>query len=499
MIRILTTAAVLAALLVPPGIAASPAMAESLDWAPCDLGEGTGVTDFECSRLTVPMSRLDPDGPTFSLAVARHRSTGSADQRIGSLFYNPGGPGGSGLESIAGVWASLPMSVRDRFDLVTWDPRGVGATTPAPVACGAAGLEPLAPRTGPVSLADVADNAIAASTAALGDCQAANSAIIGHLGTMEVVEDLDHLRAAVGDPALTYWGVSYGTELGYAYALTHPDRVRAILLDSPMDPSAWSIRRIEDGIDAADDGYRMFARFHPESARLFERVTERLDRHPVRLSSGYVLDRWSAPWLVRFLSAFQRGYGGVVRTIDLLDDATNGSAAERSIARVRLGALVRTVEALWTGPGWWTGSAIACTDAGGRPVREDVLALARQLRRTHSLQAAADAASAAGMCQGLTIPPDPVPSSTPGSGPAVPVLVIGSTHDGRTNGRWIARMTGVFPAARSITYLGGQHGLYGTIGSTCVDGRVTRFLTTVALPSRNVRCPNTYEPGGLVP
>lgn len=499
MARFLPTVAVLAALLAPPGIAAPAMAAGTLDWQPCDLNQSTGVTDFECARLTVPMSRLDPDGPTFSLAVARHRSTGSDDQRIGSLFYNPGGPGGSGLDSIAGAWAMLPDEVRDRFDLVTWDPRGVGATTPAPVACDVPGSEPLAPSTGPVSLAAVADNAIAASAAALSACQAANADIAGHLGTMEVVEDLDRLRVAVGDPSLTFWGVSYGTELGYAYAVTHPDRVRAILLDSPMDPSPWTIRRIADGIDAADDGYRMFARFHPESARLFEQVTDRLARRPVRLSSGYVLDRWSAPWLIRFMSAFQGAYGGVVRTIDLLDDATDGSAGERSIARIRLGAIVRTVEALWTGPSWWAGNAIYCADVAGRPMREDVLALARQLRRTVSLQAAVEAASAAGMCQGLTLPPDPVPASTAGSGPSVPVVVIGSTHDGRTNGRWVDRMTRAFPSARSITYLGGQHGLYGSVGSACVDGRVSRFLTTTALPPRNVRCPNTYEPGGLVP
>ena len=106
---------------------------------------------FECATLRVPGTAVRPAGATVALALVRHRATGTAAQRIGSLIFNPGGPGGSGVSAIPGVWDLVPPSVRERFDLVSWDPRGVGESAPSLTADRCPSPYPRRPATGSVN------------------------------------------------------------------------------------------------------------------------------------------------------------------------------------------------------------------------------------------------------------------------------------------------------------------------------------------------------------
>jgi pimeloyl-ACP methyl ester carboxylesterase len=212
-------------------------VADQLAWRPCALAE---LPTRECAELVVPLSYREPQGATISLAVARVPATDPAG-RLGSLFLNPGGPGQPGFEELPIMYAALLAALHARFDIVGFDPRGVGES--APVHCFASPAESAAffatvPRV-PVGAAEEA--ALLRSYEDLGrGCGERNASLLPHLSTFNVAQDLDRLRQAVGDPRLTYWGVSYGTYLGATYANLFPDRIRAIVLDGVINPPSYT-------------------------------------------------------------------------------------------------------------------------------------------------------------------------------------------------------------------------------------------------------------------
>jgi pimeloyl-ACP methyl ester carboxylesterase len=179
-------------------------------------------------------------GSRIKLALVKQAATGPG-RRLGTLFINPGGPGGAGTVQIPGWIDFVPKPLRERFDVVSWDPRGVGQSTA--VQCFPdAGAEQ-------AFLGELADFPLGASQqrayinrwADLGlRCARRNGDLLEHVTTAEAARDLDLLRQAVGDSKLTYIGLSYGTFLGATYANLFPDRVRALVLDGNVAPDAWT-------------------------------------------------------------------------------------------------------------------------------------------------------------------------------------------------------------------------------------------------------------------
>jgi pimeloyl-ACP methyl ester carboxylesterase len=233
----LLTGSAVAAPAVPPG----PAVPQ-LAWGPCEAGSPPAQAGFQCAAATVPLDYRNPRGRTISLAVIRKPATGA---RIGSLFLNPGGPGGSGTGQITSWSTLLPAGLADRFDVVSWDPRGIGESTA--VQCfdsqeaegrflGAASDYP----TTPAAAAAYVDTWRRFGQA----CAARNGDLLAHTNTADTARDLDLLRQAVGDAKLTYLGLSYGTFLGATYANMFPDKVRAMVLDGNLAPSAWTDRNL---------------------------------------------------------------------------------------------------------------------------------------------------------------------------------------------------------------------------------------------------------------
>lgn len=234
-----------------------PFYGQKLRWRPCG--------DFQCAHLTVPMDYAQPaNGKTFVLPVAKAVTADEAT-RIGSLVYNPGGPGVPGVSYLKdGLADTFSTKVRDRFDIVSFDPRGVGESSPA-LTCDSAvetadeggetatAEQPLYPRT-------EADRrtTLAAAQAVAAACKKASGGILRHVGTVDAARDLDVLRAALGEPKLTYIGWSYGTSLGTSYAEQFPRRVRALVLDGAVDPSLnWQQRAVSQatGFRRAVDDY----------------------------------------------------------------------------------------------------------------------------------------------------------------------------------------------------------------------------------------------------
>ena len=233
--------ALLSAIVLTPSRAPAAVPVPKLSWHACQKG-------FQCAIARVPLDYSHPRGRTIQLAVIRHRATDPA-RRIGTLFFNPGGPGGSGVAALPGFLSLFPAAVRARFDIASWDPRGVGASTP--VKCFASArdanrfLDGMVVGTSfPVGNAEIAS--WTRRYRAFGrDCERRSGGLLRHVSTADTARDLDVLRRAVGDRMLNYYGFSYGTLLGATYANLFPDHVRAMVLDSNLDPRAYVSAQIK--------------------------------------------------------------------------------------------------------------------------------------------------------------------------------------------------------------------------------------------------------------
>lgn len=215
--------------------------------------------DYQCGVLEVPVDHAQPDGETAQVALLKAPATGSEPQ--GSLVLNPGGPGFPGTDfavTIAQVWADTPVT--ESFDLIGFDPRGVGQSVPA-IDCY---TDEERAADAPLSVFDSGTHELDADGAAALYEQCAertgSAELLDHIGTRDVAQDLDVLRAALGDEQLSFLGVSYGTRLGAVYAEMYPDRVRALVLDGAMDPTLSSQERRVQQFTAFQDSFEQMGR-----------------------------------------------------------------------------------------------------------------------------------------------------------------------------------------------------------------------------------------------
>ena len=224
----------------PASVAKAKGESSRVRWVACHAEFGPG---FDCASVEVPLDYSRPRGEKISLALVRLRASGP-QRKVGSIFLNPGGPGGSGVDFVLGLGPFLfSNDVRAQFDLVGFDPRGIIASDP--LLCfrtldeAFTVVPPFAfPTTGAeealVKQLDVKLNRA---------CQRRGGRIVDHMATADVARDLDLLRQAVGDSQLSYAGYSYGSFLGVTYANMFPNRVRAVVVDGVLDPIAWTTGR----------------------------------------------------------------------------------------------------------------------------------------------------------------------------------------------------------------------------------------------------------------
>jgi pimeloyl-ACP methyl ester carboxylesterase len=208
-----------------------------LKWQPC----GREFPGAQCATAEVPLDYDSPTGTTTQIALARIRASDAA-KRVGSVFVNPGGPGGSGVQFVLdGFGASLEQNLDGRFDVVGFDPRGVGASDP--LHCFDS-EEELVSFLGPMPIFPYERaqyRPFYDHFASLADrCLSRGEVIADHMSTADVVRDLDLLRQAVGDPKLSYLGFSYGSYIGNTYANLFPQNIRALVIDGVLDPRLWS-------------------------------------------------------------------------------------------------------------------------------------------------------------------------------------------------------------------------------------------------------------------
>jgi pimeloyl-ACP methyl ester carboxylesterase len=250
---LLAAACVAALLALAPG-----ASAQSLQWQDCG-----GPPEVQCATRTVPLDYDRPGGRTIDIAVARMPAKDQA-HRIGSLFVNPGGPGASAIDFLVGAGAEgLFAALNERFDIVAFDPRGVGHSSPS-IDC-KVNQETQGLYSQPFQTPFNVDprGLLLKDLRYVQRCQALNGDILAHVSTADVARDMDVLRKAVGDDKLSYLGFSYGTFLGATYASLFPNRFRALVLDGPIDADEF----LNDPVKGSNE---QTAAFERELGRFFQ-------------------------------------------------------------------------------------------------------------------------------------------------------------------------------------------------------------------------------------
>ena len=469
----------------------------TIEWGPCDSGAPTGA-DLECGSLTVPLDYAQPDGETIDIAVAR-AATANDDERIGSLVFNPGGPGGSGIEFLQSAALIVPSEIAARFDLVSFDPRGVGASTA--VDC-AIDLDDQ------VTLLEPGDDAgwdavVSEAEANAALCTDETTRMSPYFGTNNAARDLDQLRAALGDDRLSYVGFSYGTRLGATYAELFPDRVRALVLDGAVKPT----------IDFAE----LNAEQGPSFDRAFEQFAQACDSDAdcVLRELGTTQDVYSALVAqVAQLGSLPTTDDGRVLTPGELELGTAASLYSQQLWPILAqgihdatvnqdGTLLQVLVDTYVGrrpDGSYdnsqaAGSAINCADDAVRPDSDVVRS---QSEEAASLTTWFDGFLRASTgCIGAPAPVDPLLIG-PAEG-APPILVIGNTGDPATPYEWSVAMADSLASAELFTVEAEGHTAFLTI--PCVDPVVIAYLVDLVMPEAGSSCAadvtaDVFQPAG---
>lgn len=462
--------------------ALAPFYEQQLEWTACG--------SQQCADATVPLDWADPEGETVTVALRRVPAT-SGDP-VGSLLVNPGGPGRSAIDFLPSFQVLVSAEVRAAYDLVAFDPRGVQASSP--VTC----VEPAELDALTAWVPDFSTDAGIAEAvernAAYGEaCLERTGPLLGHVDTASAARDMDVLRAALGDDALTYLGYSYGTDLGATYAALFPERVGRVVLDGAMDPT------LDSGEVAAGQaaGFEQALRAYVEDcqaaagcpltgdvdagmaqiATMFDRVRANplptgTDRElTVALAfSGvatplYAQEAW--PVLTEALTAALRsGDGGPLLQL-----------ADQYYGREPDGTYPTNQNEAFT--------AILCLDerAPAEPdaMRAEAAAIAEVAPTVGEFFSYGGAA-----CADWPVPEVGALDSYAAEG-AAPILVVGTTGDPATPYAWSEALAGLLSSGVLLTFEGEGHTAYGRSNS-CVTDAVDTYLLTGTAPTDGTRC-----------
>ncbi|GAA2958777.1 MULTISPECIES: alpha/beta hydrolase [Streptomyces] len=454
----------------------------ALRWGPCALEAPT--PRLECATLQVPLDHRDPDGRQIEVAVSRLASQ-KPSQRRGILLTNPGGPGGSGLTYPAVLAASgLPQEVLDSYDIIGFDPRGVGRSTP--VTCDLTEAQQRRGNFPPYAhtAADVTREAGYARKIAE-QCESSRTAwMLPHTTTANTARDMDRLRTALGEPKLSYLGASYGSYLGAVYATLFPRRGDRMVLDSNMGPGGYDVtamRLFARGMEDRFPDFAAFAAEHPEyglgstprqiTAKFYELV-ERLDAKPVQdvdgtAFRGYTFEQLyvdgSMPALAEFWQAVDTG-----AELPLLPKLTTD-----------IENLLASRFAVVCGDSRWPGTVREYQ----RNVAVDRLKYPMLGGSTASINPCAF------WPRQRTEPPVRITGRGPSN-----VLMVQNERDPGTPLAGARKLRQAFGGrATMVTADQGGHGVYPYGRNTCANDAATTFLTTGERPARDLAC--AAEPG----
>lgn len=459
--------------------------AQEVVWEDCEVF-------FECATVVVPMDYAEPAGDTVNIAVSRHLAKKPA-KRVGALFMNPGGPGGSGIEYLRGYEFQFTNKIIDQFDLIGFDPRGVNLSSAVDCFTDAELDEYAASEATPDTPAEVAAF-IEFGKQVDENCAERTGDLINHVSTVEAAKDLDVLRAVMGETKLHYMGKSYGTQLGAVYAVLFPENIGNMVLDGAVD-FTLSTKDLSLGqAKGFDLSLSRFARYCIEAAVVcglgnseteilqnIQDLLDELDQQPMKTSDP---DRplsesqaWTAilgamyaadggwDWLIEGLSMAFRGKGSELLNISdwFWGRESDGYSDNSTAANI-------AINCADFGPSGLTPEDIEAEFVAAAPFTGRVLAWSE------------------GGCDSLAGGFTPMPQNL-NVNSSMPILVIGSSFDPATPDEWARALASKLGVGVYINYNGDGHTGY-MAGSTDLDKVVDDFFLSGLVPAAN----SSYEP-----
>ena len=447
---------------------------------------------YGCGQLDVPVDYAHPDAKQLSLLLVKAHLT-TQTNRLGSLVVNPGGPGGSGADLAIGLSLSLPMGILQRFDVVGFDPRGVGNS--APLVCldskqkDAAAASPPRPRT-PAEITEFTNQAAQFAAKCL-----SKYPDLEHLNTVETARDLDLIRGALGDAKLSYLGYSYGTELGAVYATLFPDHVRALVLDGAVDPTLTDVESDHQQAGGFENAYNRFVQHC-----IAQGAACPLGSDPAAKVTALLQQTATTPIASADPAEKREATDGIVTTaiISAMYDESSWDELSQAIESALSGdptgvfALADSYNGRYTDADGTVhfsnlldaNAAISCNDSTEISTLDQVEARSKAWGEQYPTFGGSFAWSLY-TCTPWPTRRHPLPTITAPT--AAPSLVIGTTNDPATPYSGAISLTKALGAAQLLTWDGDGHTAYPK--TTCVTNAVDDYLISLTLPPHGLVCP----------
>nr|WP_296066059.1 alpha/beta hydrolase [uncultured Actinoplanes sp.] len=498
---------------VPALAASAPGADRKSDAVPTpELGWYRCYEIAECATVDLPLDYDQPRGAQIEIAVLRIKAK-DQKHKIGSLFLNPGGPGGPATQVALAAPQFLGDSLLAKFDIVGVDPRGIGASTQ--VKCFEsvkAQSEVLSLRNVPFPVGKTEERRYVEGSKLLGEaCSTTGAKIAGAMSTAEVARDMDVMRRAVGDQKLNYLGFSYGSILGQYYANMFPDRFRALVIDGVLDPRGWvgsDTKRILDArlrssegaykalieilrrCDRAGEKYCAFAAGDP--VRNFDTITRKLLEKPLVITGdGMTVTITYAVFVNAVLRAlYSPNAGAEVTAIAAQIQSAQGGGSTAELSR-RIHRAAGYDFPYDNGPE--AGLSVVCTDglhprdAGMWPA-----ATARRDRAAKYFGRAWGWLDSACARNTWTVRDEDAYTGPFDRRTAAPVLVVGSIWDPATNYAGAVASSRLLPNSRLLSSNNWGHTGYGT--GPCVTSKINDYLLTGKPPARGTFCTDAPQP-----
>jgi pimeloyl-ACP methyl ester carboxylesterase len=459
----------------PTSTTEPPLPVTPVQWTPC----GT----LQCGAVTAPLDYAHPEGAAIQIAVARHPAE-VPSERIGSLVINPGGPGGSGIDDLPNELSVLTPGLRARFDIVSFDPRGVERSSPVTCSAGS-GSGAAGQLIDPVPTTPAAQQALLSNDQAFAaQCKQGSGSILAKVGTVDTAHDLDRIRAALGDAQLTFIGHSYGTLLGATYAELFSTHVRAMVLDGAIDPALGTAQYVQDQAMSYESELQSFFAWcaaapcawrptgDPTTALLD--LIQRSRSQALSASSGATAGPGELYDALLAGLESQSSWPSLAGTLAEAE-AGNGSPAASMSHRYQSGGSTN---------GAIAEQAIDCVD---HPVERDPStypALAAHLGQSAPVFGPLLAWGLLGCATWPVLPTrTPAPASDPG---APPILVVGTTGDPVTPYLWAVDLAKELTGGSLLTWQGRSHVAY--FYSPCVRDAAEAYVVAGTVPAPGTMC-----------
>ena len=453
-----------------------PSRPAALTWKDCGSG-------FQCSTLTVPLDPAKPSLGTVGIAITRHRATGD---RIGTLLVNPGGPGASAVDFVKQTYSSYPSTLRQHFDLAAFDPRGVGHT--APVRCLSTSQLDAYFHLDPVPDDAQERTALSRGNAQLtAGCEKRSGRVLPYVGTTIVAQDMDRVRAALGDAKLTYLGYSYGTAIGASYLDQFPTHVRAMVLDGALDPtSTWDqlLAGQSKGFDVAlnaflanceKTGCAFRKAVKGDLTQAYDALAAKVEKDPLPGDGSRTVGPGEFSLGVGAgLYSRNNGWPAIAQA---LADAVHGKGAY--LLALNDSYLDRTPDGYENVDE--ANFAVNCVDKPWPRTEQPYYDLAARIGKQYPRFGPAIALSGLG-CATWPVPATGRPHAVTGAG-SPPVVVIGTTRDPATPYMWAQSLAKQLQHGVLITHEGDGHTVFRNGAPNCILRPVDDYLVSLKVPA----------------